>query len=419
MTYAEPTPAGQAPRGVPARVPHLPALDGLRGVAILGVLLFHTGRLPGGFLGVDLFFALSGYLITDLLLREAAATGSVSLAAFWGRRIRRLFPALAAMLACVALLVRAVAPPDTVRTMLSDGPWVQANLVNWHLLAESAGYWDRFGAERVFGHLWSIAVEEQFYLVWPLVVVAVACVGRGGLREGRRVGGAGGADGGVAVAAAFASAVSLVLMVSLVNEADPSRVYTGTDTRAFSLLLGALAATRPVRAVLERTGRWAGTAAAALAVGIAVLWLLADGTDSLWLFTGGLFAHSLASALLIGLCAQAPCSLVARALSWRPLRWLGLISYSLYLWHWPVIVLLTPERTGLDGWAWTASVAAVSIALAALSTYLVENPIRFRAAWARGRRGAVAFGAAMAALAVLWVALPAPPTAAVDVTLLE
>ncbi|MDA2803373.1 acyltransferase family protein [Nocardiopsis suaedae] len=413
MTFVESARDDRASRSAPARAPYLPALDGLRGAAILGVLLFHTDRLPGGFLGVDLFFALSGYLITDLLLRETAATGSVSLAAFWGRRIRRLFPALAVMLAGAALLVRAFAPPDTVRSMLSDGPWVQANLVNWHLLAESAGYWDRFGAERVFEHLWSIAVEEQFYLVWPLVLVAVAHLAR--RRRGARR-----ADGGIAVAAALASAVSLALMVLLVDGADPSRVYMGTDTRAFSLLLGAMVATGPVRAALARAvGRWAGAAAAVLAVGIAALWLVADGTDSLWLFTGGLFAHSLASALLIGLCAQAPRTSVARALSWRPLRWLGLVSYSLYLWHWPVIVLLSPERTGLDGWAWTATVGAVSVAAASLSKHLVEDPIRFRAGWARGRRGAVAFGAAMVALAVLWVAIPAPPPAAVDVALLE
>jgi peptidoglycan/LPS O-acetylase OafA/YrhL len=160
------------------RKPHLPALDGLRGVAILGVLLFHTGHLSGGFLGVDLFFALSGYLITDLLLREIAATGGVSLPAFWGRRIRRLMPALAVMLTSVTLLVWAVGPPDLVRTTLSDGPWVQVDLVNWHLLAESASYWDRSGPTRVFEHLWSIAVEEQFYLVWPVLLLIIARWGR-------------------------------------------------------------------------------------------------------------------------------------------------------------------------------------------------------------------------------------------------
>ncbi|ONI83155.1 acyltransferase [Actinosynnema sp. ALI-1.44] len=379
---------------VAERKRHLPALDGLRGVAIIGVLLFHTGHLPGGFLGVDLFFALSGYLITDLLLREVETTGTVSLIAFWGRRIRRLLPALAVMLAIVTVLVWAVGPADLVRTTLSDGPWVQLNLVNWHLLAESASYWDRFGPSRVFEHLWSIAVEEQFYLVWPVVVLLV-----------RRV----------ASTAAVVSVLSLLLMITLVDAADPTRVYTGTDTRAFSLLLGAMVATPPVRALLARVvGRWVGAVVALLAFGIGAMWLLTDGVNSLWLFTGGLFAHSLAAALLIGLCAQAPHA--TRFLGWQPLRWFGLVSYSLYLWHWPVIVLLSPQVTGLDGWSWTALVCGVSTGLAALSKYLVEDPVRFRVGWARGRRGLFAFVAVMIGLAALWVALPAPDPTTVDVT---
>jgi peptidoglycan/LPS O-acetylase OafA/YrhL len=402
MTHVQPAKA--APPATTSR-PHLPALDGLRGVAILGVLLFHTGHLSGGFLGVDLFFALSGYLITDLLLREVEATGAVSLVAFWGRRIRRLLPALAVMLAGVTVFVRALGPADVVRTTLADGPWVQLNLVNWHLLAESAGYWDRFGQARVFEHLWSIAVEEQFYVVWPVLVLIIARCGR------RR------ADGRVAVAAALASAVSLVLMTELVDAADPTRVYTGTDTRAFSLLLGAPVATRPVRAVLSRAlGRRAGAVSALLVIGIGTMWSLADGVNSHWLFTGGLFAHSLAAALLIGLCVQTPHVWVAELLARKPLRWLGLVSYSLYLWHWPVFVLLSPERTGLGGWPRTLVVCAVSIGLAALSKYLVEDPIRFRARWARGRGGLVAFTAVMIGLAVLWSALPAPAPPSVDVT---
>jgi len=364
-------------------------LDGLRGVAIVGVLLFHTGYLAGGFLGVDLFFALSGYLITDQLLREAESTGTVSLVAFWGRRARRLLPALATMLAGVTLLVWWVGPPDLVRTTLADGPWVQLNLVNWHLLAESAGYWDRFGAARVFEHLWSIAVEEQFYLVWP-VLVAVWW---------RRA----------AAVAAVISVVSLVAMVVLVDPADPTRVYTGTDTRAFSLLLGAVVATPPVRALLGRVAaRWVGSVLASLAAGIGVAWLVADGVGSSWLFRGGLFAHSLASAVLVGLCVRVPDAVVARVLTWRPLRWLGLVSYSLYLWHWPVFVLLAAQS------AWLR--IGVAVGLAALSRYLVEDPVRFRAGWARGRGGVVAFVAVMAGLAVLWLVLPAPAPPVVDVT---
>jgi peptidoglycan/LPS O-acetylase OafA/YrhL len=387
------------------RRPHLPALDGLRGVAILGVLLFHTGHLSGGFLGVDLFFALSGYLITDLLLREVEANGAVSLVAFWGRRVRRLLPALATMLAGVTVVVWAVGSPDLVRTTLADGPWVQLNLVNWHLLAESASYWDRFGSVRVFEHLWSIAVEEQFYLVWPVVIAWWA----GRVRSTR---GFGALDTRVAVVAGLGSVVSLGLMITLVSSADPTRVYTGTDTRAFSLLLGAVVATRGVRALLARAVRRPGAVMALLAAGIGTAWLLVDGVSSLWLFTGGLFAHSLAAALLIGLCAREPHAVVARVLAWQPLRWFGLISYSLYLWHWPVFVLLSPER----GWLWTVAACAVSIGVAALSTYLVEDPVRFRVTWTRGRRGLLVFAAVMIGLAVLWLALPAPAPVTIDIT---
>jgi peptidoglycan/LPS O-acetylase OafA/YrhL len=147
-----------------------------------------------------------------------------------------------------------------------------------------------------------------------------------------------------------------------------------------------------------------------------VAWALVDGVDSAWLFTGGLFLHSLAGALLVGLCVQAPHTAVARALAWQPLRRLGLISYSVYLWHWPILVLLSPERTGLDGWARSLVVYAASIGLAALSKWLVEDPIRFRARWARGRGGLVAFVAVMAGLAVLWLAVPGPASVTIDVT---
>ncbi len=370
------------------------ALDGLRGLAVIGVLLFHTGHLPGGFLGVDLFFVLSGYLITGQLLHQARG----SLLAFWGRRIRRLVPALAVMTAVVCLLVWAAGSPDLLRTTLDDGPWVQASLVNWHLLAESAGYWDEFGEPRIFEHLWSVAVEEQFYLVWPVVVLLVA---------GRRL-------WQVAAAGALAS---LLVMMMLLDPADPSRVYTGTDTRAFSLLLGALAATAPVGKLLDRLGsRAANVTAAVLVAGLAVSWLVADGTGSMWLFTGGLFVHALASATLIALCARDQRLLVARALSWRPLRWAGLLSYSLYLWHWPVIVLLSPERTGLDGWAWTAVVVAMSTGTAVGSKYVVEDPIRYRARWAQGRTGLAVFAVVMTTLAGLWLLVPSPAPVTIDVT---
>jgi peptidoglycan/LPS O-acetylase OafA/YrhL len=373
---------------------------------MLAVVAVHTSLsgAGGGWMGVDVFFVLSGYLITDLLFREIQATGRVALTAFWGRRLRRLGPAMAVMLAAVTVVVRAVGSPDLVRTTLIDGPWVQANLANWHLLAESAGYWDRFGAQRMFEHLWSIAVEEQFYLVWPVLVLLIA-------RRGRQV------ERRVAATAVLVSLVSLVLMIVLSNPTEPSRVYTGTDTRAFSLLLGAVAATAWGRAVLARVpGRWVGAGQGLLLLAMATAWLLVDGSDAPGLFSGGLFAYAVAAAVLIGWCVQEPGSGVSHVLGWPPLRWVGSISYSLYLWHWPVIVLLTPHLGDFGGWARTAVIGLVSVVLAALSKYLLEDPIRYRAAWARGAGGAVAFVVLMLALALLWVALPGPATPVVDVT---
>ncbi|QES45540.1 acyltransferase [Streptomyces venezuelae] len=403
---------------------HIAPLDGLRGLAVLGVLLFHAGRFDGGFLGVDLFFVLSGFLITGLLLAEVARHGRVDLLAFWGRRARRLLPALAVTVAGTLLLVWAFGSVTLLRLGLDDTPWVLGNLANWHYIAEQVGYWDSADT-RVFSHLWSIAVEEQFYLVWPPVLWLVA------LGPGRRRGrfpvprrGAGrrarsGVDGWVAVVAAVGALVSLALMIAFTGPVDTTRVYEGTDTRAFSLLLGALMATAPATRLVARLGsRGASWAALVLACGIAAYWAMADGQNSPDLFRGGLFLHALAAALLIGCLAQAPGGAVGRVVGSAPLRRLGTVSYSLYLWHWPVFALLSEERLGRTGWDRTAIVVAVSVAAAVLSTYLVEDPVRFRARWARGRSGAVALVATFAVLVGLWAAIPVPRAGAgsVDIT---
>ncbi|AXL92658.1 acyltransferase [Streptomyces sp. CB09001] len=405
---ATPSPAHRRAAPSPVRRPprrHVAPLDGLRGVAVLGVLFFHAGHFDGGFLGVDLFFVLSGFLITGLLLKEARARGGrIDLLAFWGRRARRLLPALAVVLAGTLLLVWALGPPNLLRYALDDGPWVAANLANWHFVADRVGYWDSAGT-RVFSHLWSIAVEEQFYVVWPLVLCLVAR-GRG---AGRRV----------AAVAATGAVASLVLMVVLTTPADTTRVYEGTDTRAFSLLLGALAATEPAARLVSRLGeRAADRWSLALAAGIGAYWVAADGQNSPSLFRGGLFLHALAAALLIACLARAPRTPAGRFLAAAPLRRLGVVSYSLYLWHWPVYLLLSEERLGLEGAPRTAVLLAVSVGLALLSKVLVEDPVRFRARWARGRTGAVALVAAFAALTALWAVVPQPRTGegSVDVT---
>ncbi|WP_438490683.1 acyltransferase family protein [Streptomyces sp. S186] len=193
----------------------------------------------------------------------------------------------------------------------------------------------------------------------------------------------------------------------------------GTDTRAFSLLLGSLMATPPATRLLARAGeRAAAWGSLALACGIASYWALSDGQKDPFLFQGGLFLHALAAALLIACLAQAPRTPVGRVFAAPPLRWCGRISYSLYLWHWPIYLLLSEERLGMTGWSRTAVILAASLAAAWLSKVLIEDPIRFRAHWAKGRTGAAALLATFAVPAVLWTLIPEPQTGAgtVDVT---
>jgi peptidoglycan/LPS O-acetylase OafA/YrhL len=382
--------------------PHIAALDGLRGLAVIAVLLFHAGKLQGGFLGVDLFFALSGFLITSLLLAEVDLTGRVRLVAFWGRRLRRLLPAVLLLLVVVTVITTIVASVPERAATLNDGPWAQAYVANWHAIADHRDYWASFELPRMFGHLWSLAIEEQFYLVWPVVVGLIAWRSRHVHRA-------------VIIVCVVASLLSLWRMIALFNPADPTRVYIGTDTRASSLLLGALFAAAPLRAAVARvTSRLRGrfsVAAAAIAVAIGLSWFLIDGPSSKWLFHGGLFAHSLLSALLVAGCAARPDAAMSRWIGWEPLRVTGVLSYSLYLWHWPIYALLTAQRAHTSGWTLLALRVAVSFAAAALSKVFVEDPVRFRAMWARGSKGVATLVGASAAVAAFWVLVPHPATA--------
>ncbi|MEV7415380.1 acyltransferase [Streptomyces sp. NPDC089919] len=387
----------------PVPAPHIAPLDGLRGLAVAGVLLFHAGHLRGGFLGVDLFFVLSGFLITGLLLREAGGAGRIDLAAFWGRRARRLLPALGLTALATLLLTWAFGDASMLRFALDDAPWVAGQAVNWHFVLEQVGYWDAAGT-RVFAHLWSIAVEWQFYLLWPLVV---ALAGRGRRGPAR-----------IAVLAGAGALVSLALMLHLGSAVDTTRAYEGTDTRAFALLLGALAATAPVRAALARVPRTAADAAcAALLCGLGASWVLTDGQHAPGLFRGGLFAHSLACALLIGLLARTADARTGRVLGSPAPRRLGELSYGLYLWHWPVYLLLPDPLLGATGWPRTAVAIALSLAAAVATKALVEDPVRYRVRWATGRRGAVALVAGLALTAGIWAAVPQPTPGAGSVDL--
>ena len=375
---------------------HIPALDGLRGLAVAGVVAHHLDLLPGGYLGVDTFFVLSGFLITGILVDEASTRTTagvdgapIDLGRFWVRRLKRLLPALVVLLVVVLGVERWVLDqrtPDLGAEAVSSVAYV----FNWREIAVGTDYWSTFDGPSPLRHMWSLAIEEQFYLVWPLLVAGLATLAA---RRGRHL-------LRLVVAVALIGAVASVVTAQLLYEpGDSLRVYYGTDTRIAAILFGALGAclvrTRPaptgprLRVLRVATG-------ASVAV-VAVAWAALDG-QSTPLYRGGLVVTGLATTVILLAAVVDPGSLLDRALSWRPLRVLGLVSYGLYLWHWPVIVWLTPARVGIDGVGLLALRLAVSAAATAVSYVVVEQPIR-RAAWT-GRR---TLGAAIPAVVVVLV----------------
>jgi peptidoglycan/LPS O-acetylase OafA/YrhL len=380
-----PANAREARRG---GIPHLPALDGLRGLALLGVLFFHAGgALPGGYLGVDLFFVLSGFLITSLLLGEHRDTGRIALGPFWARRAKRLLPALLSLMVAVAIYGRFFAKPADLRELRGSALATLAYVANWRAILARASYWNLFAAPSPLEHTWSLSIEEQFYVVWPLVVALV-------LRRGSRR--------AVLVLSLGLGALSMGAMAFLFDPADTTRAYLGTDTRAAAILAGAAlaAAVPPGRSFETRTVRWLDALGVASAVGLGVAWWKMDG-HARFLYRGGFWLTEAAVLVLI-LCAMAGSrSLVARALAWKPLTWLGTISYGVYLWHWPVNVVVTPSRVHLQGVALHALQLAISLGIAVVSYQAIERPIRM--ARAPLGRAAYAIVAAVAAAVLLVV----------------
>ncbi len=410
---------------------YMPGLDGLRAIAVLAVIAFHEqlGWAPGGLLGVGVFFTLSGYLITDLLLGQWAARGRLALADFWARRARRLLPALFVMLAVVSAWITVA---DRARLAGLRGAVAAAATYssNWYLIHGKQSYFARFAPAAPMDHLWSLAVEEQFYLAWPwLLLLGLLCVRL--VRRGR--------PGGVAWLAlptlVLAAASTVAMLVLYHPGFDPTRVYEGTDTRAGGLLIGAaLAMVWPSRRAAASAlakgrhapadgatvsdsaaaGRTAKVIAGRIALdaagfaglaGIAVM-IWRTGQYSPFLYQGGLVLLSAATAAVIA-AAATPGAITGRTLGWAPLRWLGVRSYGIYLWHYPVIVLTTPANSAenLVRAAWQT---AVTVVLSALSWHFVEQPVRKGALgrlWARVRSPwnvrAADLAAAAGALAVV------------------
>ena len=351
---------------------YIPALDGLRALAVLAVIAYHMGMTwaPGGLLGVTVFFVLSGYLITSLLLIEWDTTKKINLPQFWLRRIRRLLPAIVFVIACTAALC--IIFDHSLLTKLREDMWAALLWVtNWWYIFHDVSYFDALGAPSPLTHFWSLAIEEQFYLIWPVVLFAAhkAHVKRTTMRNATLV-------------VALLSALEMALLFD--PQADPSRVYYGTDTRAFSLLIGAWLAfvwpshllgakntvrlSKPVRNVLDGVG---------LAALVALLALIAlvDGFSP-FLYRGGILLASVLTAIVIAVMVH-PASLLGRIASAAPLVWIGLRSYGIYLWHYPLLLLMNPRTfTGeTPWWMYLVQVAAI-FACAAFSYRFVENPIR-------------------------------------------
>ncbi|MEO7124283.1 MAG: acyltransferase family protein, partial [Lacisediminihabitans sp.] len=361
---------------VPPAVPgladgHLPGLDGLRAFAVIAVILYHLspGLVVGGYLGVDIFFVISGFLITALLLREKASSGRIRLGHFWLRRARRLLPALLALvLVCCATawVVGGNVLVDLGRQVVGASTFSS----NWIAIVGHRSYFDETAPE-LFRNLWSLAVEEQFYLVWPFVVLLLLLVRMRWLR--------------FSFVAALGIASALTMLLLYTPGADATRVYYGTDTHSFGLAIGAALAVLSQRwsslpLWWPRTARWLLPTLGTLSLGVLIAATILMPADAPLAYQGGLVVVALLTAVTIA-GAIVPGSILGRLLNLTPLRWVGERSYGLYLWHWPVFVLVVAAlpgwpRLGASGWALGGIALAITLVAATLSYRYIEQPIR-------------------------------------------
>ena len=366
-------------------------------------MAYHNGFSwsAGGFYGVDTFFVLSGYLITSLLLVEWQGGGSIRFGRFWGRRARRLLPALFLLVAALGVLHLAWPGALAWVDPLPDAGATIGYVANWHFISGNASYFAPTSPSPLL-HTWSLAIEEQFYLLWPLIVFAVlGGLTRFGLtRSGRRPHATPDPRrrlvwlGALCGVGALASAAWMWILTP--TGANPDRAYYGTDSRAQALLVGAALAVG-LTLFTSRRARVRRVAAAAGIGGFVAalaLWSTVSYTSTL-AFHGGFLLASLASAAMVAGVVMAPTGPAARLLSIGPVRYVGTISYGVYLWHWPVILVMTPESTQLSGWALFAARTGVTLGIAAVSATLVELPIRRGALGARRALAGIPVAAAL------------------------
>jgi peptidoglycan/LPS O-acetylase OafA/YrhL len=412
--------SGYPPRRSATGKDRITALDGLRAVALLIIMGYHfgVGWLRGGFFSLDIFYVLSGYLITGLLVSEYRKRGRIKLSAFWLRRARRLLPALLVVLVVVTLMVRFSEPaglyPDFRMSALSALFYFS----NWWQIAASSSYFVATSPASPLTHTWSLAVEEQFYLVWPLVVLAVMHFSRTFTR-GIRVLLA------LSVLGALASALEMALLYSPM--ANTTRLYFGTDTHAQSILVGSVLACSMTIIQMRRgaegmapvarslVARW-GLVLLGLAglAGTLTLTYTLVGTSS-FDYRGGFMLSALSAAAIITAAVCVPRGPIALGLSVGPLVWLGTISYGAYLWHYPVYIYFDSARTGLSGLSLLAVRFASTVALATASYYLVERPVMYGTFWRSLKAAVPATVLLVTTVAVVVAGTVTPAVAAVKV----
>ncbi len=342
-------------------LPYLPGLDGLRALAVIAVVLFHAGQrwLPGGFLGVEVFFVISGYIITSALLSEWQETHSIRVMGFWGRRARRLLPALFGLLGAM-LLFGVLFQPSELGKLREYSLAAAAYVTNWKLIYGHQDYFESFERPPLLQHLWSLAVEEQFYIVWPLVFAGLLKLLKPKLTAL------------VILAGALGSAALMALLFNDVYAS--SRLYYGTDTRACGLLLGsALAIAVPQGFSAPRSGSAALSLLGIAGMGVLVAVWLRLGQYEPILYKGGFLITGAATAAVIAAVA-APRSPLSRVIGIYPLRWVGTRSYGIYLWHWPLLLLTEPD--GATTAAGLALRLGLVLLVAEVSYRLIEQPAR-------------------------------------------
>ncbi|WP_430867343.1 acyltransferase family protein [Demequina aurantiaca] len=382
------------PRPVTSAGRYRPGLDGIRALAVAGVLAYHFDApwLPGGLLGVGMFFTLSGFLITSILMTTWQRRGDLNLRDFWLRRARRLMPALVLVVAAVIVATLVVAPSQ-LGDRLRDSFGAAFYVTNWVDIFGGNSYFDQFAGPRPFDHLWSLAVEEQFYLIWPLILLALLHLRRGQYFR-------------VAILTSGLAAASFVLMWWLTQPGfDQTRIYEGTDTRAGGVLAGAALAIflHSARIESEQRGEpawderpapwWLDALGVAGLITVAYLAVATNQYDNS-LYTYGILTLTLATLAVI-VAAAHPRSRVARWLSFGVLRWVGERSYGIYLWHMPIIALMPVAFLGDQPWLRGGFALVLTLAISAASWTLVEDPIRvhgLRASLRRTRRVAVPAG---------------------------